>query len=1763
MSRRSLAGAAAPACAAVLLGWVLLGHTAPVLAADAKEAAGKDVFGTTRVWSLHLTIPAKEYEAMQPPAGGFGFPGAPAPAARAPQDKRERERNLFGTEFPWAQAELTAAGQSYKKVGLRYAGDITYFASARQLKRPLAIGFTRFGGRPFHGLATLQLHAMPMDPAKGREVLAYSVFRSAGAQAPRTAFAEVTLTVPGKHDKAYLGLYVVVEEVDARFLADRFGTDKGLLMKPFGVRSVEHLGDDWGRYKAQYRPLSEPTKEQARRVVAFARLVNQAKDDEFNKEIASYLDVDAFLRFLAANTLTANLQSAFALGHNYYLYLHPKTNKFIFVAADLEFALANFLLMGNANELTDLSLTRPYPGANKLVDRLLAVKEIKEKYQKLLGDLSKKAFTRERLLKEIEAVEKVTKEPLAKEKKASEARKEGPAGFGPPGGAAPQPPDLRTFVRKRTASVAAQLAGKGKGYVPRAFSFGPPGGGAGGGPGRGSPSQPIDERTFRAAVGAPEGFEVSLFAAPPKVAYPVALAAGPAGEVFVAVDEQGSVGRAPGGGKVLRCFDTDGDGKVDEVSVFARMEHPRGLIYQDGRLWVLHPPFLSVYHDGGKGVAARSEVLVTGLTSDMIDKRGGDHTTNGIRMGLDGWIYIAVGDYGCPRARGKDGSAVTMRGGILRVRPDGTDLEVFATGLRNPFDVGIDPFGNLFTRDNDDNRAGGWDIRVSHLMQGAYYGYSQHYARFPDEIMPPLGQFGGGSGTGTLYVQDDRWPAKYRNVLLTGDWGRSQVYRHELRPSGATFALSQEVFLRFPRPTGMDMDASGRLYVASWRGGEASTYVGPNVGFIARVTPRGLKPAPFPNLKEADLAGLLRQLSGPNSVARLHGQREILRRGRQAAATDALVKLASDARASLEGRVAAVFTLKQLDGKDSHPALLELVKDPAMREFALRALTDRKAELKGLDTKPFVAALADPSARVRAQALVSLARLGDRGVAKSLLPLTARPKGSVMPTRKPVHAQPDPDRVLPHLAVRALVALGAVDACLDALDGPYADGALWALRTMHDGKAVGGLIRKLGTVRAAALRRNILATLVRLYHREADYKGYWWGIRPENTGPYFDGVVWEQSKRIGAVLARAVLDGGADADFLRSELARHRVSLAGLPSRPEAGPGVGKEETVVVRKADPANPNQIGNMTYEAAARRALRARGNAGRGKALFTAQSCVACHTDADGQSLKGPHMVDIGKRYSAAELVESILKPSAKIAQGFETYLFVMADGKQYSGFIVSTAARALLIREATGVQRELKLAGIESRTIQKQSMMPDGLAANLTPEELADLVAYLQSLTGGDAPGTAKEPAAGPKSPPADAAGPVRMTAQQDHQRLMKLLKIRSLRRGANGNPRGPNAANYDEAKANPYPKLPDPLVLKDGKKVTTAETWRKLRRPEIVEDFDREVYGRVPRNTPKVKWEVVRTRKHKVGEKDVVTKQLVGHVDNSAYPQIKVDIQLTLTTPAGAAKPVPVMMEFGFGFGGPGGGPGSWQRQVLAKGWGYAIVTPNSIQADNGAGLTTGIIGLCNKGQPRKVDDWGALRAWAWGASRALDYLETDKAVDARRVGIEGLSRYGKAAIVAMAYDERFAVGFIGSSGAGGAKLHRRVFGEQVENLAGSGAYHWMAGNYIKYAGPLTAKDLPVDAHELVALCAPRPVFISVGSPRVEGQWIDARGMFMAAAAAGPVYELLGKKGLGTSVMPKQETGLVEGEVAFRQHAGGHTTGPNWPTFLKFASRYLE
>ena len=438
--------------------------------------------------------------------------------------------------------------------------------------------------------------------------------------------------------------------------------------------------------------------------------------------------------------------------------------------------------------------------------------------------------------------------------------------------------------------------------------------------------------------------------------------------------------------------------------------------------------------------------------------------------------------------------------------------------------------------------------------------------------------------------------------------------------------------------------------------------------------------------------------------------------------------------------------------------------------------------------------------------------------------------------------------------------------------------------------------------------------------------------------------------------------------------------------------------------------------------------------------------------------------------------------------------------------------------------------------------------------------------------------------AEVAPPPLLTAEQDHKRMMDLLKISGFPPGAVSS----SPDTYNEALATPYPNLPDPLTLKNGKKVTTAAMWR-TRRAELIEEFEREIYGRRPKNIPAVSWQVVNTTTGQSGEVPVVTKHLLGRVDNSAYPAISVNIQAVLTLPSNARGRVPVIIQFGGGAfqlpanvttspnpcPSPGVPPISAmagptpQEQVLSRGWGYVNLNVGTVQGDCAPGLQAGIIGLVNRGRPRKLDDWGALSAWGWGASRVLDYLETDSAADAAKVGVQGHSRSGKAALLAMALDERFAIGYISSSGHGGAKLHRRKYGETVENLA-TRFYYWMGGNYLKYTGRWDA--MPVDSHELIALCAPRPVFLSAGNGpgpvnpdgtvQINDAWVDPKGSFLAAVAAGPVYRLLGKTDLGTAEFPPIDTAVIAGDLGFRQHTAGHTANPTWPTFLTFADRYF-
>jgi hypothetical protein len=413
-----------------------------------------------------------------------------------------------------------------------------------------------------------------------------------------------------------------------------------------------------------------------------------------------------------------------------------------------------------------------------------------------------------------------------------------------------------------------------------------------------------------------------------------------------------------------------------------------------------------------------------------------------------------------------------------------------------------------------------------------------------------------------------------------------------------------------------------------------------------------------------------------------------------------------------------------------------------------------------------------------------------------------------------------------------------------------------------------------------------------------------------------------------------------------------------------------------------------------------------------------------------------------------------------------------------------------------------------------------------------------------------------------------------------------------------------------------MTTKSGKPVTTAEQWWKVRRPEIVEDFEREVYGRIPATAPKVTWRVTETDPEFIGFRPVIAQRVVGHLDNIADPAIKVDMQMILALPANAKGPVPVLIMFaparfpspsqptseeatkldqamkamlaerdpnfaaifkahpGFEFVKQPSffpAPPSDERitDLISDGWGVALLDTSTIQADDGAGLRTGVIGLTNRGQPRKPDDWGALRAWGWGASRALDYLQTVPQVDAKHVGIEGVSRWGKAALITAAFDPRFYTVLIGSSGEGGVAPFRRNFGEAVENLASTGEYHWMAGNFLKYAGPKTPNDLPVESDELIALVAPRLAFVSYGNPAAgDALWLDQQGSYMATVAAGQAWTLLGAKDLGVghdyqhAVKPPIGTNLLDGELAWRQHEGGHTDAPNMKYFIRWADREM-
>ena len=650
-----------------------------------------------------------------------------------------------------------------------------------------------------------------------------------------------------------------------------------------------------------------------------------------------------------------------------------------------------------------------------------------------------------------------------------------------------------------------------------------------------STTQPATRRSSEQVlkgVKAPAGFEMTLFAQPPEVNYPACLTTTPRGEVFVGIDDQGSLGKDKGRGKIVRCVDTDGDGVADEFKQFVKLDHPRGMVWDDARrcLYVMHPPDLTRhFDDDNDGVADRSETLVTGLYNPLAqNERGADHTTNGIQIGIDGWIYVAVGDFGVFGATGADGAKLTMRGGgIVRVRTDGSGLEVYAHGMRNIYDIAIDPAMNIFTRDNT-NDGDGWNDRLTYSPPGAYHGYPSRYKRFKDEIVDCLIDFGGGSPCGSIYIDEPGLPAGFGTALYTVEWGQNQVDRHPLTANGAGFKATTEKLIELSRGTDIDVDGASNLYISSWAGGGFS-YTNPDVGYVIRLSPEGYDAPAFPKLRATSEGELLKHLESPSGVLRQSAHREILHRGDKMAFADGLAQLArSDA--PLAVRSIALFTLRQLRGRAADDTLIELAKRDDLRELALRALVDRKDD-PGVAAEPFLAALRDPNPRVRLVAAWALARRGDATAAPEIVPLTA-----------------DADPLVSHVAVNSLVTLKAVEPCIAAItsaDPKLAWGALQVLRQIHEDRVVDLLGRQLDEEKEPALRSQIYRALCRLHMREADWDGTgWWGTRPDTSGPYYQPVAWSGTPRV-AELVRAGL-AKEPPEVVRSLLidaAAHRIDL--------------------------------------------------------------------------------------------------------------------------------------------------------------------------------------------------------------------------------------------------------------------------------------------------------------------------------------------------------------------------------------------------------------------------------------------------------------------------------------------------------------------------------------------------------------------------------------------------------------------------------------------
>ena len=760
------------------------------------------------------------------------------------------------------------------------------------------------------------------------------------------------------------------------------------------------------------------------------------------------------------------------------------------------------------------------------------------------------------------------------------------------------------------------------------------------------------------------------------------------------------------------------------------------------------------------------------------------------------------------------------------------------------------------------------------------------YKRYTYEMIPALADLGGGSGCGAMFFQEPGWPEEYNNVPMMCDWGRGQVIIHRVEPDGPSFTQKPENFIKVPKVTDIDNDGSSRLFISSWHN---SGFTGGNSGFIAQVVPADWTYKPAPDLKKATDVELVKLMASASSKTRLHAQQELISRGPSAARTKALTVLATHAKSDVEHRIAAIFGLKQIDGKKSHKTLLKLVEDEAVAEWAIRALADRVSENEGMSIKPFVKALSSTNPRVQVAAAVALGRIGDKAAAPELLKLANPPKphwkpvtsgdaaagssdksaertfksdlvknkdikdidvdisgfkslflivdeggngsgndhgvwfdpilvmkdgsekkltdlkwasatqgwGKTLvdkscqghPLKRPdgkphshgigthspsvieyknlpegvsrlkasigssngrvtsrflvsnsraaapkkgkanipegPHATPNPDIIIPHIAKNAVVALNAIEESLNEVGGDNNLGALWALRFMYDTQAVDGLIAKLNSEKDSATRQHIAMTLIRLIHREKEYKGNtWWGTKPDTRGPFYYPTAWEQTDKIKKALIAAYHSGDAGLQKTIATLTeKDRAPIDGLTKKPAATATPTVTQPTVDLNAIKNKKGQIAKMAVEDVILALDKVKGDAKKGKALFTQQGCIACHSLDQNEAQKGPFMGQIGSIMKADQIAMSILRPDAEISQGFKTVEIKMKDGKVHQGFITKRLSDLIEIRNIAGIVTTLKPNDIASEKLLPNSMMPAGLANGMSLEDFSSLVTFL--------------------------------------------------------------------------------------------------------------------------------------------------------------------------------------------------------------------------------------------------------------------------------------------------------------------------------------------------------------------------------------------------------------------------------------------------------